>query len=42
MWLCFGCSVGGVEGEWVGYLCQGLGGWGGVKAKFVVGMDFLC
>ena len=31
--LCFGCSsVGGVGGEWVGGLNQGLEGWGGVMS----------
>ena len=31
MCLCFGC--GGVGGEWVGGLGQGLGGWGGVVCE---------
>ena len=31
--LCLGCSgVGGVCGEWVGGLDQGLEGWGGVMS----------
>ena len=35
--MCFGCGgVGGVEGEWVGGLGQGLGGWGDVKSVFVL------
>ena len=30
VYLCFGC--GGVGGEWVGCLDQGLEGWGGVMS----------
>ena len=31
--MCLGCgSVGGVGGEWVGDLNQGLEGWGGVMS----------
>ena len=31
--LCFGCGgVGGVDGEWVGCLDQGLEGWGDVMS----------
>ena len=26
----------------MGGLCQGLGGWGGVKSVFVVSLDYLC
>ena len=32
--------MGGVEGEWVGGLGQGLGGWCGDKSVFVVSPDF--
>ena len=43
MCLCFGCGVvGGVGGEWVGGLGQGLGGWGGVMSVCVVSRDSLC
>ena len=43
MCLCFGCGVvGGVGGEWVGGLGQGLGGWGGVRSVCVVSLDYLC
>ena len=38
--LCFGC--GGVCGEWVGGLDQGLMGWGGVMSVLVVSLDSLC
>ena len=38
MCLCFGCGgVGGVGGEWVGGLAQGLGGWGGVISVLMAG-----
>ena len=46
--MCFGCSgVGGVRGEWVGGLGQGLGGWGGVVSGLSVlmigpGICILC
>ena len=30
LYLCFGC--GGVGGEWIGGLDQGLEGWGGVMS----------
>ena len=33
---------GGVGGEWVGGLGQGLGGWGGVMSVCVVSLDSLC
>ena len=36
------CVVGGVEGEWVGGLGQGLGRWGGVMSVCVVSLDCLC
>ena len=45
MCLCFGCGgvgVGGVVGEWVGGVCQGLGEWGGVMSVCVVSLDSLC
>ena len=43
MCLCFGFGgVGGVGGEWVGGLGQGLGGWGGVMSVCVVSLDSLC
>ena len=38
--LCFGC--GGVAGEWVGGLDQGLEWWGGVMSVCVVSLDYLC
>ena len=39
----FGCGgVGGVGGEWVCGLGQGLGGWGGVMSVCVVSLDSLC
>ena len=43
MSLCFGCGgVGGVVGEWLGGLVQGLGEWGGVMSVFVLSLDSLC
>ena len=43
MCLCFGGGgVGGVGGERVGGLVQGLGGCCGVMAVCVVSMDYLC
>ena len=51
MWdlcLCFGCGVvGGIGGEWVSGLGQGLGGWGGVMSGFSIlmtgpGICILC
>ena len=44
MCLCFGCGGvgGGIEGEWVSGLGQGLGVLGGVKSAFVVSLDSLC
>ena len=43
MCLCFGGGgVGGVGGEWVGGLGQGLGGWSGVMSVCVVSLDSLC
>ena len=43
MCLWFGCGgVGGVGGEWVGGLEQGLGGCGVVIYVFVVSLDSLC
>ena len=38
MCLCLGC--GGVGGEWVGGLDQGLEGWCGVMSVCVVSLDF--
>ena len=40
MCLYFDCGSVGVE--WVGGLCQGLGGWGGVMSVCVVSLDSLC
>ena len=38
----YGCGgVGGVGGEWVGGLGQGLGGWCGVMSVCVVSLDSL-
>ena len=43
MCLCFGCvGVGGVGGEWMGGLDQGLGGWCGVMSVCVVSLNSLC
>ena len=43
MCMYFGCGgLGGVGGEWVGGLGQGLGGWGGVRYVCAVSQDFLC
>ena len=43
MYLCFGCGgEGGVVGEWVVGLGQGLGGWCHVMSVCVVGLDSLC
>ena len=41
--LWFGCGgVGGVGGEWVGGLDQGMKEWGGVMSVLVVSLDSLC
>ena len=40
VYLCFGC--GGVGGEWVGGLDQGLERWDGVMSVCVVSLDSLC
>ena len=40
MCLCFGC--GGVGGEWVWGLDQGLEEWGGILSVLVVRLDSLC
>ena len=40
--VCLYLGCGGVGGEWVGGLDQGLEGWGGVISVRVVCLDSLC
>ena len=41
--LCLGCDgVGGVGGEWVGGMDQGLEGWGVVMSVSDVSLNYLC
>ena len=41
--LCLDCGgVGGIGGEWVGGLGQGLEGWSGFMSVWVVSPDYLC